>query len=413
MRINTKLILNLTCWAFIIFVLYVISRYNYLLFHTLVEFFAIVIAVGVFMLAWNARQFLDNNYFLFISIAYLFVACIDTIHTIAYRGMAVFTGFAIDLSIQLWIMARYIQAFSLLFAPFFVKKRFNIAILFIIYSILTGSIFYLIFFLKIIPVCWVEGVGLTPFKKISEYIISIILMFSIVLLNKNRKAFDPIVFRYLVVSTILFICSELAFTLYTDVYGFFSTVGHYFKLVAFYLIYLGIIEIGLKKPYRVLFKNLKESELLLRRRTELLETLNKELDSFSYSVSHDLREPLRAIANFCHILYETYNDKFDEEGKRIIKVITSNVAKAQLLIENLLQFSRTTGKEMRKESIDMNQLVQRIWEDIKSTFKQRNISFILKDLPRAYGDEKLLALVFNNLLSNAVKFTQPKTRSSY
>jgi len=68
---------------------------------------------------------------------------------------------------------------------------------------------------------------------------------------------------------------------------------------------------------------------------------------------------------------------------------------------------------MRKESIDMNQLVQRIWEDIKSTFKQRNISFILKDLPRAYGDEKLLALVFNNLLSNAVKFTQPKTRSSY
>ncbi len=101
--------------------LYLSSLYNYLLFHSLVELSGVVVACGVFMLAWNSRRFLDNNYLLFIGIAYLFVACLDLVHTLAYKGMNIFRGYDANLPTQLWIAARYMESLSLLIAPWFIR----------------------------------------------------------------------------------------------------------------------------------------------------------------------------------------------------------------------------------------------------------------------------------------------------
>jgi hypothetical protein len=99
---------------------------SYLLFHTLAELFSIIIACGIFIFAWNSRQFIDNNYFLFLGIAYLFVAGLDLLHTLVYSGMNIFLGYDSNLSIQLWISARYIESLSLLIAPiFFTKNQYS------------------------------------------------------------------------------------------------------------------------------------------------------------------------------------------------------------------------------------------------------------------------------------------------
>ena len=102
---------------FIFLGLYLTSLYHYLLFHSLAEIFSITIACGIFMIAWNSRQFIDNNYLLFIGIAYLFVAGVDLIHTLAYKGMGVFEGYETNLATQLWIATRYMVSLSLLIAP--------------------------------------------------------------------------------------------------------------------------------------------------------------------------------------------------------------------------------------------------------------------------------------------------------
>src|SRR4030067_1201204 len=86
--------------------LYLTSLYSYPLFHSLAELFSIVIACGIFMIAWNSRRFIDNNYLLFVGIAFLFVATIDLIHTLGYKGMGVFQGYETNLPTQLWIAAR-------------------------------------------------------------------------------------------------------------------------------------------------------------------------------------------------------------------------------------------------------------------------------------------------------------------
>ena len=96
--------------------LYLSSLYNYLLFHSIAELFSIIIACGVFMITWNARRFIRNNYLLFIGLAYLFVGGLDLVHTLGYRGMAIFKGYHTNLATQLWIAARYVESLSLLIA---------------------------------------------------------------------------------------------------------------------------------------------------------------------------------------------------------------------------------------------------------------------------------------------------------
>ncbi len=248
--------------------LYITSLYSFLLFHSLAEIFSIVVASGIFMLAWNSRHLLDNNYLLFIGIAYLFIGGLDLIHTLAYKGMGVFHGYNANLPTQLWIAARYVESLSLLSAVFFVGRRLRKNMVFLGYALAAALLLGSIFDWNLFPTCFIEGVGLTPFKRFSEYMISLILIASIVMLWKKRLEFDADVLRLLIVSILLTVGSELAFTFYIHVYGFSNLVGHYLKIISYYLIYRAIIETGLARPYTLLFRNLKKSETALQESEE-------------------------------------------------------------------------------------------------------------------------------------------------
>jgi diguanylate cyclase (GGDEF)-like protein len=254
------------------FGLYLTSLQSYILFHSLVEIFSIIIGCSIFILAWNSQHRLDNNYLLFLGIAYLFVSGLDLIHTLAYKGMGVFTGYDANLPTQLWIAARYLQSFSLLISPVFLRRKLNVQFVLWGYIAFTALLLTTIF-AGVFPVCYVEGVGLTPFKIASEYTITLILLASIVLLLRNRDAFDREVLRWLIISLVLTIGAELAFTSYISVYGFSNLVGHFFKIIAFYFTYKAIIEMGLERPHRLLFRNLKKSESELGKALEEVQRL--------------------------------------------------------------------------------------------------------------------------------------------
>lgn len=248
----------------ILYGLYLTSLYSYLLFHSIAEIFSIVIACGIFMVAWNTRKILDNKYLLFIGIAYLFVSLLDVVHTLAYKGMNIFRGYDANLPTQLWITARFVQSISLLIAPLFLRRKLNHNLVFVVYWVVTALLLGSIFYWKIFPACFVEGKGLTEFKKIAEYIISLILLLSLLLLLKYRKEFDKDIHRLLLWSIILTILSELTFTFYLSVYDIINLMGHYLKIIAFFLIYKAIIVTAYTNPYSILFRNLKQSEEALR-----------------------------------------------------------------------------------------------------------------------------------------------------
>jgi len=270
-----KRFLRITAWLAIggvFFLGLILTRlHSYLLFHSLAEIFSIIIACSIFALAWNSRRIIDNGYFVFIGIAYLFVGSLDLLHTLSYKGMGVFPDAGPNLPTQLWIAARYMQGISFFLAPFFLGRKFPARLFFSFYSLVFSLILASIFVWDLFPDCFLAGSGLTPFKKNSELVISFLFLGAIALLLRRRKAFDPQVLNLLVVSFTLTILSELTFTLYIDVYGLFNLIGHALKVMAFYFFYKAIIETGLVTPYRVLFRNLKQSEGDLRHARDELE----------------------------------------------------------------------------------------------------------------------------------------------
>jgi len=150
----------------------------------------------------------------------------------------------------------------------------------------------------------------------------------------------------------------------------------------------------------------EELEQRVIERTAQLEAANKELEAFSYSVSHDLRAPLRAIDSFSRILFEEFVDKLDDEGKRLLNIIQNNTKKMGELIEDLLALSRVERKEIEMQEIDMDKLAWSVFHDIKITIPENAIQFSVNSLPPAYGDSGMIRQVFFNLLTNAMKFSR-------
>jgi signal transduction histidine kinase len=138
---------------------------------------------------------------------------------------------------------------------------------------------------------------------------------------------------------------------------------------------------------------------------------NKEMEAFSYSVSHDLRAPLRAIDGFTQILVEDYGEKLDDEGKRITGIIRASTKQMGTLIDDLLAFSRLGRQEIKKVPIDMGILATKVYQEIKQASPDRNIEFIMGVLPNVDGDTDMIRQVWVNLFTNAVKFTGKKEKA--
>jgi signal transduction histidine kinase len=145
-------------------------------------------------------------------------------------------------------------------------------------------------------------------------------------------------------------------------------------------------------------------------RTEQLAAANKELESFSYSVSHDLRAPVRAIVGFSKLLAEHHEEALDDEAKRKLGIVRSEAARMGTLIDDLLAFSRLGRQSLQMRTVDMGELVRLNFEQLKLQQPEGHPELKLGSLPAAVGDRSLLAQVWINLLSNAIKFSAKKEK---
>ena len=347
---------------------------------------------SLFVVAWNTRKYTKNRYLLFLGIAFLFVAILDLIHTFAYRGMGIFTGFSTNLPTQLWISARFLQAVSLVIAPAFIRRKLDPVKTFLAYLFVTillvGSIFAGWF-----PVAYEDG--LTLFKIFTEYVIIGLLIFAAYRLYRRRTAFGTTVFRLLMGGVILMVLSEIFFTLYVDVYGLFNFAGHIFKILEFYVFYLAILDTGLRRPFDLLFRDLQKS--------------NRLKDMFIDIMRHDLLNPVGTVRGYTKLLKAKEKDaqkqeilaSMEEESDRIIA-----------MVENSAILAKLGEEELEFEDLDVADLIADAVREMQPTAKEKNVRLHKKVKSCMIQGNPLLRNVFMNLLANAIKYGPKNGRIS-
>ena len=247
----------------ILALLFEIKSYNYNFFHILAESYSIVVALCVVFIVHNSGRYFHNTFLKFLSIGYLFISIIDFFHTLAFRGMNIFAGYDANLPTQLWILSRYLESLTLLGAVRISARQFNqFAVYYGIYAIIT-AIGLAAIFTGNFPDAFIEGSGLTPFKIISEYVIIAIIVWALFGFRKRREQLSITTLENLYYSYGFAIVSELMFTFYSDPFDVVNLLGHYFKILSVYFVYKAVIQVALKEPQNIIFREieLKKQEL--------------------------------------------------------------------------------------------------------------------------------------------------------
>ncbi|MCE1195355.1 GGDEF domain-containing protein, partial [bacterium] len=222
------------------------------LFHVLLENICILLNLLLFVIGNRTYKFSKNSAILVLSASFLFSSGLGFLHVLAYKGMNLISGIDSSMATQFWVARRYMESTGILFATMIRNRKLSFTRLMLLYFAATALLVALIF-AKIFPVCFVEGIGLTPFKKISEYAIILISIITLLRLSDLNRHFETDYLKLFGSAIFFGILAEAMFTLYATVYDLANGIGHLFYLLSNGLFSIFVIKEGLDKPYTNMF----------------------------------------------------------------------------------------------------------------------------------------------------------------
>jgi signal transduction histidine kinase len=392
--------------------LYFLSRANYLFFHGLVEMSSVAVAITTFSIGWHSRHISRNDSFALLAVAYLSVGSLDLLHTLTYKGMGVFPNVGVDMPTQFWIAARSLQACAYVASGLVLGGRHQVEILkwTIGFLVAAGLLGLAIWPLEIFPSCLTES-GLTPFKIGAEYLISALLAVSGWLYWRRRFLLDRSLLHLLLTSIGLAILSELAFTIYQDVYGLANCVGHLLKVGSVVFVYRALVLGTLRAPYQSLFRDLSlshqalDQELAQRRRTEeQLRAANLELDIFVRTVAHDLRSPLTVFISGAELVRRQIPGQGFEAVMQVLHGMEEKGWQMARMLEDLLQLARIGRLKQPAEMVDSAEVANRAVHDLQTQITASGSQVRVESLPEVHAHPTLIYQIWANLIGNAVRY---------
>lgn len=251
---------------------------NFLLFHTLAEMFSVVVGFAASIVAWYSRDWIGRNYLLLLGLSGLFVGAIDTVHTLGYKGMPIFDNHGGNLSTQLWLSARLVEAVCLLVAVWAPQRRYRIDVVLAVLGVVTAALFASVF-ADVWPRTFVDGPGVTPFKMGFEWGLIGLFLAVLVRLRRNAADFDPQIYSLLLMSVIAKVMTELSFSGYSDLYGIANLLGHGLKIVGSWLFLKAVVDSGLRRPQSLIFGAMEREKALSDEVARHAITLDAVLDA--------------------------------------------------------------------------------------------------------------------------------------
>ena len=416
---------------------------HYLIFHNIAEFFSVIVSFSIFGIGWYAYEQTNNRHILFLSTAFFVIGWLDFFHALSFFGMpAFFTQNSPNKAAQYWIAARLFMALFFLRSAFIYPntQRFGLSktVLMIECFVFPALVFMgITFFHEQMPVTIAEGVGLTPFKKNTEYLIIVLLCISLFMYWQRILKTGEKHLIYFLYAFVVCIFSEAVFTGFKSVFDTYNALGHIYKIVAFYLIYLGLFAVSVKNPYTELattnkqlqeeiaerikielaLKNYRDSlENLVTERTSELEKAkivaefaNNSKSMFLSNMSHELRTPMNAILGLVFILKKS---NLSDDNKLLLGKIHTAGQSLLGIINNVLDISKIeSGKfELEMSVFNLHEILDNLATIMMFGASERNIDLIIHppvsvNVHRLKGDSLRLQQVLVNLVGNAIKFT--------
>lgn len=327
-----------------------LSQNNHLLFHFTVELVTSIVGCIMLVIIVNTMNFPKNSTYVFLGIACAFIGGMDLMHAIAFKGMNMINVSSMNTAEQLWIIARYVQSMSVLIALSIINKPVKYGRIVACYVLIFVYSIAVVFNSGLFPACYVDGVGFTSFKIISEYAVCAVLVVSTCLLHKNKNKYSFISNEYvfLMCSIVFAIMSETCLTLYTDIYGLSNILGHVFKFLSFYCIYVPLIRKNLQEPYNMMFNSLNESLEKVERVNKSLFSKNNELEEIKDKLERNLKlyKDFSEVLPISIVVREGDNVVYINKGTKDLLKLKS---KRDMIGKTLFDFLEDGCKERVKE----------------------------------------------------------------
>ncbi len=426
---------------------YLLSGYSFLLFHTLSELFCVIIAVVVFLLAWNTKEHSQNQFLLILGCGFLGTGLVDITHLLAYQGMQVFPQAGANLAAQLWVAGRMMFVLGFMAAMVYEDRPLPPRLVLGAFLGLTAVLLTAILGLGLFPKSYDPDQGLTGFKIVAEFSFLLLLTGCIWWLRQRRERFDALMHQYLIGALGLTLASELSFASYADVYGLLNLTGHVLKILAFCLVYAGVMRQGLQQPFSLMFWEMsRQKEQLKRHQDELdrmlaqktqdleqekerlhqsnqlmaqnMEAMGHKLEAaeraanaksnFLEIMSHELRTPLNGVTGLSFLLLDRPLPPGVAEELKMIHQAGQALAD---ILDEVLELARIEGN-LHKSDRD-NFSLERLLGQINLTFlaaaKSKRLRFVVeKDNllgVEVNGNASVVKQILSNLVSNGIQFT--------
>ncbi len=352
----------------------VMDTASYLVFHNAAEFFSIMVSLSIFGIGWYTYEQSTDRHALFLSSAFFAIGLIDFMHAMGYAGMPAFiTPNSANKSTQFWIAARCISAAAFFGSAYIYRdgpgRWLSKPILMTTALVISGTTFVAItFFPSHLPATFIEGVGLTPFKKISEYLIIGLLLLAMAAYWKRMSTTGDTLLIYYLAAFILCIFSELVFAIYKSVFDTYNVLGHVYKVAAFFLIYKGIFAASVMAPYVRLVdasERLMTDVIELKRAEEDKSKMEAQLrqaqkmeavGQLSGGIAHDFNNILTAIIGYGHLLLMKMAK--DDPLRVNVAQILEAADRAAILTHSLLAFSR--NQIINVKPVAINGLISKV-----------------------------------------------------